>query len=189
MHLKKIYSVGYPIGANEVKIDSPDNDGNGEIIVKGNNVMLGYMNDEQATKEVMTDDGFYRTGDIGYLDKDGYVYITGRKKNVIILSNGKNIYPEEIEEYLSRIDMIKECVVVGRAASQSSEVLITAIVYPDFEKFSEDYSIGEIEAEIKKAVTLINKELPTFKHINHVEIRDIEFEKTTSKKIIRYKVK
>lgn len=188
MHLKKIYSVGYPIGANEVKIDNPDSNGSGEILVKGSNVMIGYLDDEEATKEVMTDDGFYRTGDIGHLDKDGYLYITGRKKNVIILSNGKNIYPEEIEEYLLKIDIIKECVVLGRATSQSSDVLITAVVYPDYEKLGNDFTKEQIEEQIKKLITQINKELPTFKHINNIEIRDTEFEKTTTKKIKRHTV-
>ena len=188
MHLKKSHSVGYPIAANHVKIDGSDDEGNGEILVKGSNVMLGYLNDEENTKAVMTDDGYYRTGDIGHLDSDGYLYITGRKKNVIILSNGKNIYPEEIEEYLGKVDLIKECVVLGRTSDKNSEILITAIVHPDLEKVTADFTAEQIENEIREAVTQINKGLPTFKHINNVEFRATEFEKTTSKKIIRYKV-
>jgi long-chain acyl-CoA synthetase len=188
MYMKKIASVGYPISANTVKIDEVGEDGYGEILVKGDNVMLGYLDDEEATKEVMTEDGYFRTGDIGYLDGDGYIYITGRKKNVIILSNGKNIYPEEIEEYLYKIDSVKECVVIGRAESDNSEMRLTAVIHPDFDKFP-NKSIEEIDGEIKKSVTQMNKQLPAFKHINSVELRDTEFEKTTSKKIIRYKVK
>lgn len=195
MYMKKMNSVGYPIFLNTVKIEKLEDssEGYGEILVKGDNVMLGYLHDEEATKAVMTDDGYFRTGDIGYLDGDGYLYITGRKKNVIILSNGKNIYPEEIEEYLSNISSVKESVVIGRAAPQGGEVVLTAVIYPDFEKFTGSdgtvMPLKDIEAEIKKLVAQMNKELPTFKHINNIELRETEFEKTTSKKIIRYKVK
>ena len=189
MHLKKIGSVGYPVFSNVVKIIDKDENGYGEIIVKGDNVMIGYLDNEEATKEVFTDDGFFKTGDIGYLDKDGYIYITGRKKNIIILSNGKNIYPEEIEEYLYKIEGIKECAVIGRK-KETGEDNITALIFPDLEleKFKgRDFS--EVEADIKAAVEKTNKDLPVFKQITEVEVRETEFEKTTTKKIMRYKLK
>ena len=189
MHLKKSLSVGHPVFQNEVKIDEKDENGNGEILVKGENVMLGYLDNEEATKEVFTDDGFFRTGDIGYIDDEGYVYITGRKKNIIILSNGKNIYPEEIEEYLYKIDGIKECAVIGRK-KEHGEDNITALIFPDFEleKFA-GKEFKEIEEHIKEEVNNVNKQLPVFKQVTETEVREVEFEKTSSKKIMRYKLK
>jgi len=189
MHLKKSQSVGYPVFENEVKIGETDEDGSGEILVKGDNVMLGYLDNEEATKEVFTEDGFFKTGDIGHIDKDGYVYITGRKKNIIILSNGKNIYPEEIEEELYKIEGIKECAVIGRKKDHGEDN-ITALIFPDLE--SEKFlgkEFKEVEAQIKEEVNNANKKLPTFKQVTEIEVRDVEFEKTTTKKIMRYKLK
>lgn len=195
MVMKKVGSVGYPIMGVTVKIDKIPGENYGEVLAKGDNVMLGYTDDEQ-TREVMTDDGFFRTGDIGYLDGDGYIYITGRKKNVIILSNGKNIYPEEIEEYLYKNNKISECAVVARHKNEKdlkSEQILTAYIYPDFDRYKdgggERMPLEKIEEDIKNEVSKINKNLPPFKHINNVIIRTEEFEKTTSKKIIRYKIK
>ena len=188
-HTKKSGSVGYPVFQNEVKIGEKDENGNGEILVRGDNVMLGYLDDEQATKDAFDEEGFFKTGDIGYIDKDGYVYITGRRKNVIILSNGKNIYPEEIEEYLLKIEGIKECAVVGGKRENGDDAL-TALVFPDLElEAFAGREFGEIEAEIKEKVKNANKQLPIFKQINEVEVRETEFEKTTTKKILRYKLR
>ena len=187
MNLKKSGSVGYPVFQNIVKIGEKDENDCGEILVKGDNIMLGYLDNEEATKESFTDDGFFRTGDIGYLDADGYIYITGRKKNIIILSNGKNIYPEEIEEYLYKIDGIKECAVIGRK-KENGDISITALVFPDFDKF-EGKAFNEVEAKIKSEIDEVNKNLPIFKQITDVEVRETEFEKTSSKKIMRYKLK
>ena len=189
MHMKKIGSVGFPVLHNEVKIGEKDENGNGEILVKGENVMIGYLDDEEATKEVFTDDGWFKTGDIGYLDGDGYIYITGRKKNIIILSNGKNIYPEEIEEYLYKIEGLKECAVISRQ-KENGDDNIAALIVPDLE--SERFlgkEFKEIEATIKEEVDNVNKSLPVFKQITEVEVRKDEFEKTTTKKIMRYKLK
>lgn len=187
-------SVGLPIPGSRVKIIS-DETGNevdlpygeiGEICVKGGHVMLGYYNDEAATKAAFTQEGYFRTGDFGYMDKDNYLYITGRKKNIIILDNGKNVYPEEIEEYLERIEVIKECVVIGRENS-SGEVVITALIYPDYDQF-EDCDDSKIIERMRSEVANINKVLPTFKQIRNIEIKKSEFEKTTTRKIIRYKL-
>jgi len=181
------HSVGTPVYGCQVKIDLTEGETTGEILVKGENVMLGYYNNEEATKEVFTEDGWFRTGDIGYMDKDGYIFITGRKKNVIILSNGKNVFPEEIEEYLSTVEEIAECVVIGRK-NDANDIVITAIIYPDMTKF-EGKAEEEILAFMKSAVNNVNRKLPTFKHVHDVELRDTEFEKTTTRKIKRYVVK
>ncbi|MCL2775347.1 MAG: AMP-binding protein [Oscillospiraceae bacterium] len=188
MNIKKLGSVGYPVFENEVRISDKDENGYGEILVKGDNVMLGYLDNEEATNEVFAEDGFFKTGDVGYIDNDGYIYITGRKKNIIILSNGKNIYPEEIEEYLYKIEDIKECAVISRK-KENGESNITALIFPDFEEKFAGKEFKEVEVKIKEEVDKINKQLPTFKQITEVEVRDTEFEKTTTKKIIRYKLK
>ncbi len=184
-------SVGWPVDGCQVKIEPEEGQSRGkyevgEILVKGDNVMLGYYNNPEATAEVFTEDGWFRTGDYGYIDEDNYIFITGRKKNIIILSNGKNIYPEEIESYLAHIDIIKECVVVGQENS-AGEVVITAIVYPDPDK-NEGLSNDEILAKIKEEVNIVNRKLPVFKQVHEVVLRDTEFEKTTSRKIKRHTI-
>ena len=173
----------------EARIDkeSPE-DETGEITVHGDAVMLGYYKNPEATAAVMTEDGWFKTGDIGYMDKEDYIYITGRKKNVIIASNGKNVFPEELEEHLGVSELISEIVVVGRKGEEPGEVVITALVYPDYDKF-EGKTKEEIQAAIEAEVDTVNKKLPTFKHIKCVEIRETEFEKNTSRKIMRYKIK
>ncbi len=160
----------------------------GEIQVKGDNVMLGYYDNPEATEEAFTEDGWFRTGDMGYMDDDGYVFITGRLKSVIVLENGKNVFPEEIEEYLSNIDEIAESVVVGRP-TDTEKINLVAIVYPDYTKFPEGTSEAIVRNHIWVLITELNKTLPTYKHIMELEIRNTEFEKTTSKKIKRHLVK
>ena len=161
----------------------------GEIQVKGDNVMIGYYNNPEANAEVFTSDGWFRTGDIGYIDADEYVYITGRIKFVIVLENGKNVFPEEIEEYLNAIDTISECCVIGRKNPDEDEVTLTAVVYPDYSKFPEGSDEETIKETIRKVINATNKKLPTYKQIKAVEIRKTEFEKTTTKKIKRQFVK
>lgn len=186
-------SVGLAVPGTKIKIMSEENgvevdlpDGEiGEICVKGPSVMLGYYKSEEATAAAFTQEGYFRTGDYGYLDDD-FLYITGRKKNIIVLNNGKNVYPEEIEEYLERIELIKECVVVGRT-KPSGEVVLTALIYPDYDKFKgcdENQIIETMRGEVAK----INKMLASFKQVRSIEIQKTEFEKTTTKKIIRYKL-
>lgn len=185
---ERAHSVGPAVECCQVKIDSQNGEKTGEIIVKGDNVMLGYYKNPDATAEVFTEDGWFKTGDIGYMDDDNYIYITGRKKNVIILSNGKNVFPEEIEEHLSmKSDVIAECVVLGRE-NDSGETVITAIIYPNPE-FSEGKSKDDVLSEVKNAVNDINKSLQVYKQVRDVEIRDTEFEKTTTRKIKRFLVK
>ncbi len=187
-------SVGYPIKCCDVKIILETDDCSvalengeiGEIAVKGDNVMLGYFNNPSATEEVFTDDGYFKTGDLGYLDDDGFIYITGRKKNLIILANGKNVYPEEIEEYLLKLDSVDECAVVSRE-NELGEPVITAIIYPAKELLdTEDNDV--ILNKIKEDIQNVNKLLPSFKQIRNIEIRKTEFEKTSTRKIKRHKL-
>ena len=190
-YARKYASVGPAVPCCQIRIDvhSTNDDGydEGEIQVKGDNVMLGYYKDEKATSKAFTEDGWFRTGDVGYLDEDNYCHITGRLKSVIVLENGKNVFPEEIEEYLGGIEMIAECVVVGR--QKDSEVNLVAVIYPDASKFPADATSSDIKKTIHDAVNALNKTLPTYKQIKAIEIRNTEFEKTTSRKIKRHLVK
>ena len=183
---RKFGSAGLVADGLEAKIDEPNEAGEGEILVRGGNVFMGYYKNEEATKDAFTEDGWFRTGDIGYIDKDNFVYITGRKKNVIIASNGKNVYPEELEEYLNKCGIIKEAVVIGRNSDEG--VVITALIYPDKDVCG-DIDENELYEKIFSEINLINKGLPTFKHITAIEIRDSEFEKTTTRKIKRFLLK
>ncbi len=192
-YARKYGSVGPAVPCCQVRIEGEVmNDRGyleGEIEVKGDNVMLGYFDNEEANAAAFTDDGWFRTGDMGFMDKDGYVFITGRLKTVIVLENGKNVFPEEIEEYLSDIEIIAESVVVGRAASTTDNVVLTAICYPDYTKFEEGTSEEDILAAIEAEINAMNKKLPSYKHVMKVELRTTEFEKTTSRKIKRHLVK
>ena len=185
----RLRSVGQPVDNCEVRIADPSADGTGEIEARGRNVMLGYFGNEEATAEVFTEDGWFRTGDVGCMDADGYIYITGRKKNIIILSNGKNIFPEEIEEHLYTSPLIGECVVIGRINS-AGDTRITAVIYPSDEAVElEGKSEEEKLALIRDAVNTINRSLPVYKQVRDVELRSEEFEKTTTRKIKRFLVK
>ncbi len=191
-HRKK-GSVGPSVPCCDVRIDVETTDASGrsvgEVLVKGENVMIGYFDNDEANNDVFTDDGWFRTGDIGYLDADGYLFLTGRKKTVIVLENGKNVFPEEIEEYLGKIGTICECVVVGRTKKETGEVVLTAVIYPDFKAYPEGEPVENIADDIKASVLSLNRKLPSFKQIRNIEIRMTEFEKTTSKKIKRFLVK
>ncbi len=183
---RKFGSAGLVADGLEARIDEPSDTGDGEIQVRGGNVFMGYYKNDEATKEAFTEDGWFRTGDIGHIDKDNFIYITGRKKNVIIASNGKNVYPEELEEYLNKSPIIKEAAVIGRKSDDG--VVITALIYPD-KDVAGDVSEKELYEKIFSEINLINKGLPTFKHITAIEIRDSEFEKTTTRKIKRFLLK
>ena len=159
----------------------------GEIQVKGKNVMLGYYKNEEATRDAFTEDGWFRTGDVGYMDEEGFLYITGRLKSVIVLDNGKNVFPEEIEEYLEGIEQIAECVVVGRKDADGVTKLYV-LIYPAAD-FSAERSYEEMQKFFEEEISKINHKLPTFKQISFVELRDKEFEKTSSRKIRRHLVK
>ena len=194
---RKWGSVGPAVPACCTRISEEFSDGipneagflEGEIQVKGDNVMLGYYNNDEANEAAFTKDGWYRTGDVGYMDKDGYLYITGRCKSVIVLENGKNVFPEEIEEYLNQIETISEVVVVGRKAKDSDEIILTALVYPSTEKFPTGATKELIQESIRNSINQVNRRLPSFKQVKAVELRDTEFEKTPTKKIKRFLVK
>ena len=193
-YARKLGAIGPNVPCCRVRIDpngeeTPEGYAMGEVQVKGDNVMIGYYNNPEANAEVFTNDGWFRTGDVGYIDSDGYIYITGRIKFVIVLENGKNVFPEEIEEYLDAIDTISECCVVGRKSADSDEIVLTAVVYPDFTKFPKDVDEETVKDTIRKSINLTNKKLPTYKQIKAVELRKTEFEKTTTKKIKRQLVK
>ncbi len=161
----------------------------GEIQVKGDNVMLGYYKNEEANAAAFTEDGWYRTGDVGYLGADDYIYITGRLKSVIVLENGKNVFPEEIEEYLEDIEEIAESVVVGRKAEDGETVVLTAVVFPNRDMFPEGTDNDTIYKTIYDKIMEQNKRVASFKKIMALELRETEFEKTTSRKIKRHLVK
>lgn len=183
-------AAGLPLPGCEIRIADAGADGVGEIIVKGDNVMLGYHNDKAATDKVFKDGWFY-TGDLGYIDSDGFVCITGRKKNVIVTKNGKNIYPEEIETLLNRSPYIKECIVFGKDDAVYGDVVISAAIVPDIEKIEEEFKENPLTKEdiyelIHKEVKAVNKTLVTYKYVKDFNLREEEFAKTTTKKIKRY---
>ena len=183
-------SAGLPIPNVEYKIDSPNKDGIGEIIVKGPNVMLGYYNNPEATANSIKDGWFY-TGDLGKIDENGYLYITGRCKSVIVTKNGKNIYPEEVEYYLNDNPLISEALVQGIQDDDNDETYVKAQIYPNLEAISEYLKSSvptkqEIKKIISDVVSNVNSKLPNYKHIKGFIIRDKEFEKTTTQKVKRY---
>lgn len=185
---RKNGSVGTPIIGEKVKIADPDENGEGEICVKGPNVMMGYYKNPEATEAAFDKDGYFKTGDFGKLDEEGWIYITGRLKNLIILSNGKNVYPEEIETEISRIYGVNEVVVYeGLNKDGSSKDCIVAEIYPDFDALKA-HGITDTQKHFKDGVNEINKRSAPYKKVQIVKIRNEEFEKNTSKKIIRFKI-
>ena len=185
---RKPGSVGTPILACRVKIDNPDENGEGEICVKGPNVMLGYYNNPEATAEVFDKDGFFHTGDYGKLDEEGWIYITGRKKNLIILSNGKNVYPEEIEADLQKVEGVSEVVVyAGESRVQKDKITIVAEIFPDAD-FLAHKGIANPQQYFEEQVKLVNAKMPSYKAVKRVKLRDVEFEKNTSRKITRFSI-
>jgi long-chain acyl-CoA synthetase len=179
-------SVGMPIEADEVKIADPDENGEGEICVKGPNVMLGYYKDEEATAAAFDEEGFFRTGDYGRLDEEGWIYITGRLKNLIILSNGKNVYPEEIEAELSEIEGIVDIVVYeGISKRGADNNAIVAEIYPD-KAILEEKGIDNAYEYFKQKINDYNRTAVAYKKIGLVKIREEEFPKNTLRKITRF---
>ena len=168
----KFGSAGYALECNDVIIKDPDEDGVGEVCAKGSNVMMGYYNEPEATAETF-DGEWFKTGDYGYMDKDGFLFLKGRKKNLIVLSNGKNVSPEEIEDKLLTVDYIKEVVVYAEDGA------ITAEFYLD------ETGTPNARDQLKKDVRAINLQLPAYKQVTKTKIRDTEFPKTTTLKIKR----
>lgn len=182
-------SAGLPLPGVEVAIENPGPDGIGEIKVRGPIIMLGYYNNPEATAAVLRD-GWLYTGDNGYIDKKGFLYIVGRKKNVIVTKNGKNIFPEDVELYLNKSEYIKESLVYGVYDEASQDTIVCAKIVPNMdvivEKFGKVPMPDELHKLIKQEVMKANKKLSSYKRVKHFEIREGEFEKTTTKKIKRY---
>lgn len=187
---KKAGSVGPVVASGELKIIEKDEEGVGEIIFRGPNVMQGYYNMPEETDRVIRD-GWFHTGDLGYLDTDGWLYLTGRKKNVIVTKTGKNIYPEEVEFYVNRNKYIQESLVHGIEEGSEEGTTVGVQVIPAYdviyEEFGPDFSEENITSLIKRAISDINEKLPIYKRIRKISIRKDEFIKTTTKKIQRHK--
>lgn len=180
-------AAGFVMQETEVRIINKDEKGMGEIICRGPSVMLGYYDNPEETEAVLKN-GWLHTGDYGRMDKDGYLYIMGRKKNVIVTKNGKNIFPEEVEYYLLKSDFIEEVLVLGEEDEKSGDTVIKAIIYPNF-KLLEDMghmSDEEMEKFFKSVVDKANEEMPSYKMVKRIAIRKTEFEKTTTRKIKRF---
>lgn len=179
-------SVGVPLPDMEVKIDEPNEDGIGEIIAKGPNVMQGYYNNEEATKQALVN-GWYHTGDLGYIDKQGYLFITGRKKNVIVLKNGKNIFPEEIEVLISNLPYVAECIVFGYP-KDDDYVLSTKIVYDEnyVKSNFKDITQEAFEEKVWNDIKNINSTVPKYKHVKKFILTKEPMIKTTTAKIKKF---
>ena len=181
-------TVGIPLKCIEVKIDNPDEEGNGEIMVKGDIVMMGYYKMPEQTAEALSEDGWFRTGDYGTLTEHGQLVITGRKKNLIVLTNGKNVYPEEIENYIAGIPYVKEVVVYSIKDEEGHETGLCAEVFLN-KDYIEEKGITDVATTVKADIKAACAELPTYKQIAKVVVRDVEFEKTTTNKIKRHAIK
>ena len=184
----KDISAGVALPGGQLKIIDADSEGIGEICYRGDNVMLGYYKMPEETAQIKKN-GWLHTGDLGYIDEDGYLIITGRKKNIIVTANGKNIFPEELETYLSRSNYIAECVVVGYMNEKKKDYDIVALIYPDYayarEVLGEKVSDSAIYEKITEAVDEVNATVQTYKRIHMTIMRSEEFPKNSSRKIKR----
>jgi len=186
-------AAGVPLPGVSIRIDDPDSRGRGEIVVAGDSVMQGYYKNETGTREVLQD-GWFRTGDFGYVDEDGFLHINGRKKNVIIARNGENVFPEEMEDEVNRIHAVLECVVYGKKGEDGDERIAVMIVpdanvvYEHAEKAAKDVTPEYVQELLQNELRALNSRLPAHKQIRDVVVRETEFEKTTTQKIKRYLV-
>ncbi|MBR2619250.1 MAG: AMP-binding protein [Firmicutes bacterium] len=186
-YYSKADSVGMPLPGTEVKIIDQDEEGVGEIIVKGPSVMIGYYDNPEATEEVLKD-GWLYTGDYGRFDEEGFLYLCGRKKFVIVTKNGKNIFPEEIEALLMEEPFIEEVLVYGTVDKSDGDVIVRAEVFPNYDALKEQ--LGEITEDgikdaIKACIENVNDKMPTYKRVKRFKLREEEFEKTSTRKIKR----
>ena len=184
---KKIGSIGKALPTLDVKIDEPNEEGIGELLVKGPTIMLGYYENEEATKETIDKEGWLHTGDLAKIDKDGFIFITGRKKFVIVLKNGKNVYPEELEILINKIAGVKECFVYGKPEDDGDYKISAKIVY-DKEIMKEAYGVEEekdIKEKLWQEVKAINKTMPKYKYIKGIIVTEEELIKTTTRKVKR----
>lgn len=186
-YCQKTGTVGPPMPGTLVRIDNPDSEGIGEIIALTESRMLGYFEDPEETEKVILEDGWFATGDYGFMDDEGYLHVTGRKKNVIVTKNGKNIFPEELEYLLNKSDYIKESVVWGKDDPDSGELYINAEIVIEKDNLK-GLSDEEIHAKIKDVVEGVNKSTTSYKRIRKFHLREEEFEKTSTRKIKRHKL-
>ena len=186
--IKKCGSIGIPMPNVEIEFENKDEKGIGELKVKGPNVMLGYYENEEATKQVLKDGWFY-TGDLGYQDKNGYLFITGRKKDMIVLKNGKKVFPEELEVLINRLDIVKECMVFGMPnESNKNDVKLSVKIVYDKDVAKEKYpnsSEKDLEQMVWEQIKEINKTFPPYKYIKNLIFTDKDLIKTTTQKIKR----
>ena len=175
-------SCGTPVDHMEVKILSNDQENElGEIVTKGMNLMLGYYKNEEATREVIDEEGWYHTGDQGVMNADGHLFIKGRIKNMILGASGQNIYPEEIEDKLSTMALVSECIVIKR------DDKLVALVYPDNDEVKEmGFSDSEVESIMEHNRIELNNMLPSYSKISAIQLHAEEFAKTPKKSIKRY---
>ncbi len=184
-------SVGKPLPGVRVKVLDPDKDGVGELAFKGPMIMKGYLNDEKATKEVLDEKGWLKTGDLGFIDSDGYVYVCGRAKNLIVTAAGKNVYPEEIETILNKSEFILESMVYGKRSESTGGEDVWAIIVPDFEALGQKQPKATLDDDllkkiIEKEIKKVNRDLASYKRIKHFDIVNEELPKTSTKKIKRH---
>lgn len=185
---RRIGSIGKAFPSLEAKLDDINEEGVGELIVKGPTVMLGYYQNEEATRETIDEEGWFHTGDLAKIDKDGYIYITGRKKYVIVMKNGKNIYPEELEILVNKIAGVKESFVFGKQEEDRDYKITAKIVY-DKDIMMDIYGTDneeEIKEKLWKEIKIINKTMPTYKYIKDIIVTEEELIKTTTRKIKRH---
>ena len=186
----KVGTTGLPVIGAELRLENPNEQGEGEIMIKSETLMLGYYEDEEATREAVTPDGWFHSGDVGKIDSEGYVTITGRCKNVIVTQNGKNIYPEEVEQIImDNIPEIQECMAYG--IEDGKEIIVALKVIPDYKKLGD--ALGkdivpqeEVQKYLWKAIKQVNKKMSSYKAIKKLEIKEDEFEKTSTMKIKRF---
>ena len=186
---KRCGSVGFPLPGIDVKIGNPDKDGIGEIAVKAPTVMLEYVDNPEATKNVLKDDWFY-TGDLGYFDKDGFLFITGRKKDVIVLKNGKNIFPEELEILINKLPYVSESMVFGKPLEDGDYKICAKIVY-NKDHFDDTHKNVSSPEEIKNIIwndikNEVNHKMPAYKYIREIIITEVPLIKTTTQKVKRH---
>ena len=186
---KRLGSVGFPLPGIDIAIDNPNKEGIGEIKSKAPTVMLGYYGNEEATNEVLKDGWFY-TGDLGYIDKDGYLFVTGRKKDVIVLKNGKNIYPEELEILINKLPYVEESMVFGKPDKKDDDLTLCAKIVYNKDEMKQKYPTKKKEnyhdiiwQDIRNNV---NKSMPAYKYIREIIVTDEPLIKTTTQKIKRH---
>ena len=190
----RVGSAGKTIINGEIRVSNPDENGDGELVISTNTLMMGYFEDEAATNDAIEVDEngrrWFYSGDIGHVDEDGFVYITGRIKNVIVTQNGKNIYPEELEQLILENHDFSDCMVYGKEVPGEKELIVTARVIPNYDRLKEvygDISTEEIYKLLLHDIRDVNKKTTNYKAIKNLEIKDGDYIRTSTKKIKRYR--